>query len=367
MSDTVIQSKEKPAIRRDTTLAAGLVLLVVAIGSHIPVPGLDLAVISEQIDGQTSGVMARLSIMALGILPLYTVLVHAELVRVLIPPLARWQAASPRNAGRLDLIIIILALLLSVLQAWGILVALEQSQLVRHDSAAFVAVGIASFVASTAVLIWLAKMVQLPGLGSSFWLVLVLPYLAGLPEEIALWFEMAGMGGVPASEFLMIAAYVLLGIAGVVFARSSLLRAAKEHRVETSTASAMLIWPVFLASMAAGYLIIPIALISEDPEGLLARIPYAVPVLTTVLIPLFVYAYARSTFLKRLDETQKQALSPVLFAVAGVQIAIFVAGHLLWSTLMLKFSLAGSMLIVATLVMLSLMRTDDPRGQSATA
>ena len=367
MSDTVIQSPPKPTIRRDAVLAVGLVLLVVTIGSHIPLPGLDLAAVVEQTGGQTGDLMARLSIMALGILPLYTVLVHAELFRVLIPGLARWQAASPDHAGRFDRVITVLALLLTALQGWGILVALEQTQLISNDSVGFVAVGIASFLASTAVLIWLARLIHLPGVGSAFWLVLVMPYLAAVPQELALGFELVRMSGVPASEFLMIAAYVLLGIAGIVFVRSALLKAANEHGVEASTASAMLIWPIFLASTAAGYLIIPVALISEDPDGLLARIPYVEPVLTTLLIPLFVYAYARLIFFKRLDETQKQALWPVLFAVAGVQIAIFVAGHLLWYYLMVKLSLVGSMLIVATLVMLSLMRTNDPLRRSATA
>ncbi|WP_312798496.1 hypothetical protein [Tianweitania sp.] len=353
MSDTLIQSTPRFALRREAILGVTLVLLVVSIGSHLPVPGLDLTRIGEEYGESTSSMMARLSIMALGVLPLYTVLLHVELFSLIIPPLARWRG-NPQNAGRLDLIVVILALLLTAFQATGLLFAMQESSLVRPDSVAFVPVGVASFVASTAVLIWLAKMIRLPSLGSGFWLLLVLPGLVGLPQEIASWIDLVRTGAASAAELLILVLYIVGTIALVVFVRAVVFAGARRHYVDRAAAAAMMLWPIFVATTAAGYLIIPLALISEEPDALLRAIPFAAPILAMILIPLIAYAYARLFFLKRLNEDQRKALMPVLLANAGAQVIVFAAGLILSRSLQLPFSLTGSTLIVLTMVMLAL-------------
>jgi preprotein translocase subunit SecY len=358
MSNPLVQSAPRFAVQRQTVLGVALVLLVVAVGSHIPVPGIDLAAINQQSGGSAGSLMARLSIMALGITPLYTVLLHVELLSLIIPPFARWRVACPSNAGRLDLIIIVLALLLTALQASAILGALQESLLVRSESVAFAAVGMACFVGCTALLIWLAKTIQLPGIGSGFWLLLAIPTLASMPMEAAFWIELASTGAAFPSAFLILAAYVIGCIASVVFVRCALLSAARKQGIESASVSAMLLWPIFLAGTAAGYLIIPVALVDEEPERLLQSIPLAIPILTVVLIPLIVYAYARTLFFKRRNEQQRKAVLPVVLAVAGVQVIVFAVGEILSRSLQLPFSLPGSMLIVLTMVMLSLHSAD---------
>ena len=85
-------------------------LIVYRLGCHIPLPGLTAPTVS-QIFGIGGIAAERISIFALGIGPLVGILILAELLKILVPSLRRWENADPRNAAWLRGALIALALL----------------------------------------------------------------------------------------------------------------------------------------------------------------------------------------------------------------------------------------------------------------
>ena len=80
--------------RRLAVTAAALA--VYRLGCAVPVPGLAADVVSQL--ARSSGFLpTSVSVCALGVVPLITVLILAELLRTLVPGLRRWELASPGN------------------------------------------------------------------------------------------------------------------------------------------------------------------------------------------------------------------------------------------------------------------------------
>lgn len=142
----------EPAFHRPSVLTFVLVALVFAIGNHILIPGLDLDALAPQIEAGGPGVLARLSILALGVMPLFTVLILLEFIRLIMPKAARWQ--DGKGADGMRITIAALTLLLAALQGIGIATAIAETGLVRAEAQGlFGIVAIACFLGSTALLV----------------------------------------------------------------------------------------------------------------------------------------------------------------------------------------------------------------------
>ena len=82
--------------RRLAVTAAALI--VYRLGCAVPVPGLSTDLIGQLL--RSSGLPpASVSVCALGVMPLITVLILAELLRTIAPGVRRWEQANPATAS----------------------------------------------------------------------------------------------------------------------------------------------------------------------------------------------------------------------------------------------------------------------------
>ncbi|HEX2843181.1 hypothetical protein [Hyphomicrobium sp.] len=177
----------RPLLRRIAwTLAA---LAVYRAGGWIPLPGIDVNALAGR--GDALGAIDRISIMALGIIPMLSAMVVVEVALTLIPRARAW-ASVPRNRARLDGWIVAGALVMAGLQASGIAVAFESLDgLVQQPGPAFHAGVVASLVAGTAIAMWLASAITRHGVGYGVWILVAAPHaislLQALIVQAALW------------------------------------------------------------------------------------------------------------------------------------------------------------------------------------
>ena len=102
--------------RRLAVTAAAII--VYRLGCAVPVPGLAADMVSEL--ARSSGLPpTSVSVCALGVVPLITVLILAELLRTIVPGVRRWEQASPGNREFAGYAIITLALAMAAVQATG--------------------------------------------------------------------------------------------------------------------------------------------------------------------------------------------------------------------------------------------------------
>jgi SecY len=312
-----------------------LALVAFRLGTQLPLPGIDIAAL-PQLGGPA---VERISIFALGIMPFVTVLILAELVKVFVPRVVRWEQAQERNRHRLGSIVIGLSLLAAAIQAAGLVLAMEDARgLVATPGTTFRLVAIATLVGSTAVVIWLADQITRNGLGSGVWLLVLTPWLATLPYQIAAFLLSSQWkpAGLPVGVELIAG----LAIATVLLAAVVTLILAGGRTLETA---ATCLWSKLLAGTVWPWLILLIGLIFgggsfQGTESWLAPPPalYLLQILMLAgFVALFAWLYMRAQRIASLPPlVLAGGLAAITFADIGLTRylpggALFIGRHIL--------------------------------------
>lgn len=345
---------------RRALIQLAILSAVLLVGWYIPLPGLDLDSIL-QLNASLDSVSSRISILALGVTPFFTVLALLEIAKLAAPPLERWQSASARNARHLAVVVLVLSLALAAYQAFGVLVAMDTSAMVRRDALAFIPVGIATFIGATALIIWLSDNFGLSDLGGGFWPLMAIMVLADLPTQIASLVEVARIGQISGGQLLAVAAMLVAALAFVVFANKLLSAnapASGHARIP------MLLWPSYLANIVAGYAIVLLPADMRDwPFVSVSFVETAYVAIVTLLIPVFVFAYA-GLLCARTKQTDRWPL-PIVLAICAIQMVLYVALWLLPINLGIPPTIYGGELLVLGTVILALFGTHTPARDAA--
>ena len=223
--------------RRLAVTAAALA--VYRLGCAVPVPGLAADVVGEL--ARSSGFPpTSVSVCALGVVPLITVLILAELLRTLVPGLRRWELASPGNREFAGYAIIALALATAAVQAIGVAGALEGfPNLVIEPGGLFRISTVATMVGGLALVIALAGIIDKAGIGYGVLLLFLAPTLVELPLNLVSIADAYSAGTYPFSSVALAGLFTAFSVAAIV----GLLLAARGAEV----VSAACVWPLLIA------------------------------------------------------------------------------------------------------------------------
>src|SRR5262249_18510603 len=149
------------------------VLLIYRLGCHVPLPGVD----AEAAPGVARMLKTEtLSIFGLGVTPFLSVLFLFEFVKLLVPPLSRWETSEPGHAQTLGRVVYLLALVCAGFQARGVTSALQDASMLI-DGPGWSIVTPLTLAAGAALLFWLGERITLHGVGNGFWLLATAPTL----------------------------------------------------------------------------------------------------------------------------------------------------------------------------------------------
>jgi preprotein translocase subunit SecY len=318
-------------------------LAAYCVGSYIALPGLDTSALARLSEASALG---RVSILSLGITPLLSTLILAEIIKLLAPRVRAWEAKSVRNRERLDGTVIGVSLLLALIQAGGIASALEDvTGLVIEPGSGFRMVAIATLVAGTAIAIGLIRLIDSAGLGYGLWLMFLAPVLIELPRAIAVLADLHGQGGLGVEQITIGLAYTAVSVAAI----ASIVLAVRASPATVSTC----VWTPFVVTTAITPMLFIPAFIGTLDAG--AAIDFATPgnpvwyVALVAGVVLTVWLYARS--FRIAGEATAVPVLPVAVAVAG----ILVADPLLEVMFGVLLPLGSTQLIVAGAVVSALL------------
>lgn len=193
-------------------------LAVFALGSALPLPGLDPDFIAL-----APRAMARLNVLALGVTPLVSSVLILEIARLIAPQLARWAARSG-NAQTFDRAAWVLALALAASQGLLLSQAIEGiNGPVAKPGAEFTLGVVATTVGATAVLGALALFVTRVGAGDGLLILFAAPMLAGMAGLAGTAFALArdGEGEAPFAFAAVAAAAAVLVWSALASRRSA--------------------------------------------------------------------------------------------------------------------------------------------------
>ena len=243
------------------------ILAIYRLGTHLPLAGIDQTALANLSAGIDKAALASLgsaftgesvSIFSLGVTPIISALVVVEVVRLASERFNDW-AGTTLNARRVDHYVLIGSLLIAALQGYGIATGLEQARnVVDEPGTQFQINVVATFVASTALLVWLAALISRHGVGSGVWILLLAPYLAGIPG-LALSVNEAVHSGIMSEAALVTAlAYVIIALATVATLACTLAKL--EMPLDRT-----LIWPLYIATIPTGALVLALWFVPDGP------------------------------------------------------------------------------------------------------
>jgi SecY len=307
-------------------------LFLYRLGCQIPLAGVDLSFLI----GTPDASLTHLSIFALGVMPIFIVTMIFEIAKMALPALGLW--AHLRRA------ILIGALALAALDGCAIARTLEYREgIVIEPGWTFRLETIATLVAATALLGWLAERITRYGVGDGLWLLLIAPFLVQLPRTAAFAFELSRMDAAPSSITDVPIGYCLL--AGALIIPLGLTRYAPisvpiggGDSESGKCIGVMDVWPPLLARSVGALLISALLLATGqrlDNPSFAIGAPLHI-LITAALIAGFAYLRA---------PRERAAAQPAILA-AVVQIAICCVGELVSVSFGILFRIDGAWLIV---------------------
>ena len=335
-----------------------LALLAIVLGQHIPVPGFNTAALAQQSLVYNNQWSARYSIFSLGMMPIVAVLVYVEIAKLLMPWLAKESVSPFTGTAWISWLSKTLILLISATQGYAVWMALLSMGLVPSTTAAMVG-AILSFMAATAVLIWLASIIRFPGLNNGLWWLLAMFSLTELPNALrrllALFHsEMMWLGvWVFCGVVLILAALALMA---VLMVARKVLAISSRTDISTELLMSALMWPPLLASIVGGHVLGLCFWLS--PHAIAGR-PWLIDaitlVATIVLVPLFGRRYLAQVAAKQGMETKGSA-GIALWWLVGLQVQICAGFWLLDLMFAAPILPTGATFIVFVCVVLALCR-----------
>lgn len=196
-------------------------LIIIRIGSQLPIPGVDNSVFASWFEGQnadafsffdavTGGSFYQMSIFALNITPYITSSIIMQLLTIAIPKLEEMQKDGEEGRKKIveytRYLTVVLALVEAVAMAYGFW---RGNSLDEKNALSLISV-VTCLVAGSAVLMWIGERITENGIGNGISIVLVINIISRIPQDLGTLWEQFIAGKTPAKGTL--AAVIIVGI-----------------------------------------------------------------------------------------------------------------------------------------------------------
>ena len=197
-------------------------IIVFRLGSYVPIPGIDAAVLSQLFEQQkgtivemfnmfSGGALERASVLALGIMPYITASIIIQLLTAVHPPMMELKKEGEAGRRKISQYTRYLTLVLATFQSIGVATGLPNliSGLVINPGFGFYFTAVVSLVTGTMFLMWLGEQITERGIGNGISILIFAGIVAGLPTAIGQTAEQARQGEINLLFLLLIGAIVI--------------------------------------------------------------------------------------------------------------------------------------------------------------
>ena len=223
---TTLKNAFKIKELRDKIIFTFLMLVVIRIGSQLPVPGVNgeffKSWFENQADGAfnffdaiTGGSFINMSILALNITPYITSSIIMQLLTIAIPKLEEMQRDGEDGRKKITAITRYVTIALALIQSTAMAIGFGRQGYLTHFNALTVISAVTTLTAGSAFLMWVGERITEKGIGNGISIVLVINIVSRLPEDLHNLFEQFVFGKAPATAVLA-AAVILAIIVGMV-------------------------------------------------------------------------------------------------------------------------------------------------------
>ncbi len=200
-----------------------LMLIVVRLGSGIPVAGVDPDVFKNLFsaagdsmsffDAITGGSFEKMSVFALSITPYITSSIIMQLLTIAIPKLEEMQRDGEQGRKKMTQITRIVTVALAVLESTAMAIGFGQNGYLTEFNALYVILVIAVLTGGSTVLMWIGEQITEHGIGNGISIVLIINIISRVPSDLTSLYEQFIQGKIVAKGILsgLIIAAVIIG------------------------------------------------------------------------------------------------------------------------------------------------------------
>src|ERR671921_115486 len=229
MLSTILSAFTVPDIRKKLAFTA-LLLALYRLGSHIPVPGVNVQAVKDAqesfggggilnlLNTFSGGGLSRIALFALGIMPYITASIILQLLTVVVPSLEKLQKEGEVGQARITQYTRYLTVGLAAAQAVGYVflfrsqASSEGVQLIPNFSLGNILLIVICLTAGCVLLMWMGELITQRGIGNGISLMIFASIVSGLPSGVSAWWTN------PDQVFKVIMPFLALGIiAAIVF------------------------------------------------------------------------------------------------------------------------------------------------------
>jgi preprotein translocase subunit SecY len=205
-------------------------LIVFRLGSFVPIPGIDAAVLAQLFEQQkgtivemfnmfSGGALERASVLALGIMPYISASIIMQLLTVVHPAMAELKKEGEAGRRKISQYTRYGTLVLATVQSIAIARSLPGMMpgLVMDAGFGFYFAAVVSLVTGTMFLMWLGEQITERGIGNGISILIFAGIVAGMPSAVAQTAEMARQGELHLLVLLLMCVIVFAVTFFVVF------------------------------------------------------------------------------------------------------------------------------------------------------
>ena len=209
-----------PELRQKITFTL-IMFAIFRMGTHIPVPGVNPAVIEQLfssgnlfglLDLFSGGALSKFSVFAMSITPYINASIIIQLLTVVIPTLEQWSKEGQEGHKKTTKVTRYLTVALAFLQAIGMSIGLRDA--ILNPGIPSILVIAITLTAGTVFLMWVGEQMTAQGVGNGISLIIFAGIVAALPKNIERIYRYLQAGTISA---LNVVFFALIAIAMVVF------------------------------------------------------------------------------------------------------------------------------------------------------
>ena len=209
-----------PELRQKITFTL-IMFAIFRMGTHIPVPGVNPAVIEPLfssgnlfglLDLFSGGALSKFSIFAMSITPYINASIIIQLLTVVIPTLEQWSKEGQEGHKKTTQVTRYLTVALAFLQAIGMSIGLRDA--ILNPGIPSILVIAITLTAGTVFLMWVGEQMTAQGVGNGISLIIFAGIVAALPKNLERIYRYLQAGTISALNVIF---FVLIAVAMVVF------------------------------------------------------------------------------------------------------------------------------------------------------
>lgn len=204
-----------------------LMLVVVRIGTQLPIPGVNGSYFSEWFSGNsgsafgffdaiTGGSFEKMSVFALNITPYITSSIIIQLLTIAIPKLEELQKDGEEGRKKMTAITRYLTVALALMESLAMAIGFGKSGLLLEYNALNIITAVVTLTAGSTVIMWIGERITENGVGNGISIVLTINIISRIPQDLTLLFEQFVRGKEIAFQVLNLAIIIAIIIAVTV-------------------------------------------------------------------------------------------------------------------------------------------------------